>query len=83
MTVKKLLELLKTHDPNHLVVLSKDAGGNGFSPLADDSPPHIYVPQTTWYGEVYCPEDIEDDPSRRGLVKEGKAEWCVILWPTN
>jgi hypothetical protein len=58
---------------NAPVVLSKDAEGNGFSPLAECEPSARYVPESTWSGYVPCSD--EADP--------GGTERVVMLWPTN
>lgn len=55
------------------IVMSKDAEGNGFSPLAEAESDARYVPESTWAGYVPCSD--EDDP-------EG-TERVVMLWPTN
>lgn len=51
MKVKELIAKLQEQDPNYEVVLSKDAEGNGFSPLADLSAEN-YVAENTWSGEL-------------------------------
>lgn len=55
------------------IVLSKDAEGNGFSPLAEAEPGARYVPECTWSG--YVPNSDEPDPDGMQRV--------VMLWPTN
>jgi hypothetical protein len=55
------------------IVLSKDAEGNGFSPLAEAEPDTRYVPESTWSG--YMPYSNEPDPDG--------TERVVMLWPTN
>jgi hypothetical protein len=62
-TVGDLLDYLATQPRDRLVVLEKDAEGNGYSPLAD-AREALYVADTTWSGQVYpTPED--------------KAEWVA------
>lgn len=65
MTVAKLIKLLSKQDPKSLVVLSSDAEGNSFSPLAVATPLY-YDADDNAVGE-------EDE------VTNGKA--CVVLWP--
>jgi hypothetical protein len=79
MKVSKLIEYLKTLDPDAIVILSKDAEGNGFSPITGDHSEGIYVPDTNWSGEFYCNDDIaeEDDIDTEGAVR------AVVLWPIN
>jgi hypothetical protein len=69
MTVKELLEKLKHADPDALVVLQKDAEGNGYSPLEGADEAH-YKAETSWAGEVY-------------VTPEGETVPCVILYPVN
>lgn len=51
MTVKELVEILHTFQPDRLVVLSRDEEGTGYSPLADVSPA-AYRVQQKMAGEV-------------------------------
>lgn len=76
MRVKELRALLAEFADDLLVVLQKDAEGNGFSPLAGGEGA-LYVPDSTWSGEVPHPDDVDDY-----LHAEG-AESCVCLWPVN
>lgn len=77
MKVKELLEMLQeltNHFPDaleHEVVMSKDAEGNGFSPLCNTSGER-YVAENSWRGELDgdFDEDIEDPNA-------------LCLWPTN
>lgn len=62
MKVKELRELLVDASDDDEVVLSKDAEGNGYSPLAGGCLA-IYVPETMWSGDVYM----------RELTTEGRA----------
>lgn len=59
MTVKELIAVLQEQDGDRLVVMSKDGGGNDFSPLANFGL-NSYVPSSTYSGEVY-PEEITQD----------------------
>lgn len=87
MTVKELIEELKTAPQESIVVMSSDAEGNSYSPLAM-SWEAVYVPDSTWSGDVYVGRELTDD-----LVKEGYSEGdcyddedavdAVILSPTN
>jgi hypothetical protein len=73
--VKELMQLLSTLNPEHLVILSKDAEGNCFSPLADHGIGQ-YTPETTWSGEWRHEGDDEDGCSPDETN-------CVTLWPVN
>ena len=69
MTVRELMNWLENvEDKSRVVILQKDAEGNGYSPAAgvDDS---FYTALTTWSGEV---DDDETD-----------AQTCIVLWPVN
>ena len=81
MKVKELREILANYPDDHPVIMAKDGEGNNFSPLADYSDDLKYLPESTWAGEVYSPEDLEDyeedDPYREGMQD------CVVLWPVN
>lgn len=78
MTVRELIASLSTcTNQDAIVILQKDAEGNGFSPLrnvADNDPAVVeaYKAETTWCGEVYEPAFAPD-----GAVP------CVCLVPIN
>lgn len=59
------------------IVMSSDAEGNNFSPLAEVSPEH-YVAESTWSGFLVHPDD--DDPNGYGI---DDAEQVIVVWPTN
>lgn len=61
MNVGKLKEILK-HLPDDMeVIIQKDAEGNDYSPLSDYDADAVYIPETTWYGNVYSMEWTADD----------------------
>ena len=70
--------------PNGEVVMQKDAEGNGYSPLSG-ADPAIYVPDSTYSGEVYsldwsaddCCMDEEEWKEMRANSK------CIVLYPIN
>lgn len=74
MKVKKLVEILKKMNQDHLVVLQKDAEGNGHSPLSDVGT-GAYVAESPWAGELVENEYGED--------LGPKAEKVVVLYPVN
>lgn len=88
MTVKELIIALLDCNMDDLVIMSKDAEGNSYSPLADLDSNWAYEPTTTWYGEVglrrLTPEMLD-----RGFTEEDyymateKMTPCVILGPVN
>lgn len=85
MTVAELRDLLATLPGDMSIVLSRDAEGNGHSPLAGGEQ-SMYLAETTWSGEVYMtPEEIasrpdadpEEDAAPDGAVR------VLLLWPVN
>jgi hypothetical protein len=54
MTVRQLVAALSRMNPDRLVVLQKDAEGNGYSPLRDHGTDANcrYIAESTWSGEV-------------------------------
>lgn len=77
MNVGELLDYLATQPRDRPVILSKDADGNGYSPL-DDADEGMYEATSTWSGEVYYPDTDEDaDEPPEDAVP------AVILGPVN
>ena len=85
MTVKELISILSALDPDIDVILQKDSEGNGYSPLADVDSDCIYLPDSTWSGEVVStrwssneacmsPDDWEEFKNRKR---------SVVLSPVN
>ena len=74
-TVKELIELLETLDPNYKVIMSKDSEGNGFSPVSEIGSGE-WVARSKWSGEVLSKEDCEENGDEY-------EEDCIVLWPTN
>jgi len=85
MTVKDLKAAIKDLPDDMEVILQKDSEGNGYSPLADVDPDAVYVPDTTYSGEVY---DTKWSAYDAGMDDE---EWkeikakprALILYPVN
>ena len=71
MTVAELIADLRNQDQERMVVIARDAEGNGFSPLADLSQEH-YVPGTRGY--------VVSDDDLNGTIGEIPA---LVLWPEN
>jgi len=71
MNVGELIADLRNKEPERLVVVARDAEGNGFSPLADLSQKH-YVPGTRGY--------VVSDDDLNGTIGEIPA---LVLWPEN
>lgn len=83
MTVKELIEELKKEDGDRIVVLQKDAEGNGYSPY-EECYTAAYVAETTWYGEVGL-EELTDDFRQQGYGEEDVLDGqpALILRPVN
>lgn len=85
MKVKELIEALAGADPEAEVILQKDAEGNGYSPLDAVDHDAVYVPESTWSGEVFSMHWTAEDAC---MDKEEWAEItskprCVVLAPVN
>lgn len=87
MTVKELRDCLDLYNDNDLVVMSKDAEGNGFSPLEQTVGNSLYTPESTWSGSVSIKE-LDDELKEQGYTEEDcyrdeTSKECVVLWPVN
>jgi hypothetical protein len=83
MKVKEMIELLQTLPQDHIIVMSKDAEGNGFSPLSDCGL-SMYIPDSTYSGEVLSEEDLDyrNEDADEDEIQEYN-ENAVVLWPVN
>lgn len=85
MNVKELRELLATLPDDMEIILSKDSEGNRFSPLSDYNADSIYVPDSTYSGDVYddvwTAEDASMDEEVWQKLLDGPR--VLVLWPTN
>lgn len=83
MTVKELIEALQAQDQNRIVIVAKDAEGNGYSPL-HGMWSGAYRADSTYSGDAGL-ESLTDDDRRQGYgegdVVEG--EPALILTPVN
>jgi hypothetical protein len=74
---KLVAEIIKDQIAAHtqcdpIVILQADPEGNGYSPAAG-AEEAVYLPDTTWRGEVIGDEDLPDhDPQ--------SLQPCVVLW---
>jgi predicted Abi (CAAX) family protease len=56
--LKKIIE----HLPDDMeIIIQKDSEGNDFSPLSEVDDNCIYIPDSTWSGDVYSKEFSADD----------------------
>jgi hypothetical protein len=85
MKVKELLAALAEADPEAEVILQKDAEGNGYSPLEGADLNAVYVPDSTWSGDVYSMDWTADDAcmTKAEWAKIAKKPRCVVLSPVN
>ena len=74
MKVKELILELQTVDPELLVILQKDAEGNGYSPLRGVDLVH-YEAENTYSGQAYG----LDDPDAPAEI----CEHAIVLHPIN
>lgn len=67
------------------IILQKDSDGNGYSPLAGADSNAVYIPESTWGGEVYDlswsadDADMEDDEWEE--IKQ--RDRVLVLYPIN
>jgi hypothetical protein len=85
MKVKELIDELQKLHPDSEVILQKDGEGNGYSPLAAVDGDAVYMPETTWSGEVYsmgwtAEDACKDEDEWAEIVAKPR---CVVLAPTN
>jgi hypothetical protein len=74
LTVAQLIEKLSELPQDRIVVQSKDAEGNGFSPFSEATL-EDYVAESTWAGELIA---ADEDPEDYDDVSP-----AVVLWPVN
>jgi hypothetical protein len=78
MTVAELMAELQKMNPESLVVLQKDAEGNGYSPLRGVDDSAVYVAESTYSGTAYSQQDAAD-----GYSEAESGVPCVVLHPIN
>jgi len=85
MNVKELKESIKDLPDDMEVILQKDAEGNGYSPLWGADSDAVYIPETTWYGNVYSMDWSADDACMEEKEWEElkKKPRALILHPIN
>lgn len=76
MTVGQLREQLEQLPEELIIVMSKDAEGNGYSPLSSVERA-LYSAESNWSGEVHDEEDPEDVDLWPDTVR------CIVLGPVN
>ena len=87
MKVHRLIKMLEFLDKEAEVIMSSDGEGNSYSPVADVSTDYIYVPDSTWSGEIHIKcltgETLGHGYSEEDLYVGDDATPCVVLYPTN
>lgn len=86
-TIADLIAELVTLDPTTALIQSRDAEGNGFSPVADISI-GFYRADSSYSGEFLTPLTDEDRASDRysdedEYEPQDGDEAAVCIWPTN
>jgi hypothetical protein len=85
MTIKELRLMLQDLPDDMEVILQKDSEGNGYSPLSGGNSEAVYIPDSTYSGDVYSMDWNADDYCM------GEEEWleikakprALILYPIN
>jgi hypothetical protein len=80
MTVRELIKILSEADPEKLVVVSRDAEGNGYCPLGNVSVENDVFDEDE--GEIYL-EELTPELVSEGYTDEdvGEGRRCAVLWP--
>lgn len=79
ITAGRLRELLTDVPEDTPVILSKDAEGNGYSPLSNvETEGQVYEPESTLAGTVYDAEPEDEDSY---VPEDGTS--IVLLGPVN
>lgn len=85
MKSHELAKLLLAN-PDVELICQKDSEGNGYSPLSGVDFDVVYVPDSTWSGEVYSTEwsaeDADMDETEWEAIKKEHAGYAV-LYPIN
>ena len=86
MTVKELKQAIDNLPDDMEVILQKDSEGNGYSPLSGADSNAIYIPDSTYSGDVYNVDYTAED----NCMKEDKWEnikkynpRALVLYPLN
>lgn len=87
MKVSELISQLQSMPQDAEVILQKDAEGNGYSPLSEADCDCIYVPRSTYHGEVLSTKwtwqeaDIYSSEQWEEFKRDNPR--CVVLAPVN
>lgn len=85
MTVKQLKAELKSLPDDMEVILRKDSGENGYSPLDSVNADCVYMPDTSYRGEVYQMDWSADDAciDKKEWKKIKAKPRALVLYPVN
>jgi len=85
MNVGELKEAIANLPDDMEVICQKDAEGNGYSPLYCVDPDAVYIPDSTWSGDVYTMSwSAEDADMEEEDWAEIKAKPRVlVICPVN
>jgi hypothetical protein len=86
-TVKEFIEELQKYPEDYVVITSRDAEGNGFSPVADLGD-GAYVPNSSYSGDLallrLTPELKREGYTEEDLPDPNDTSFpCVCIWPIN
>jgi len=74
MKVKDLIEALESINPEHNIIMGKDAEGNNYSPLSNIIIGR-YLPESPCYGYVEFEDDMDED-------SDSPVD-SIVLFPVN
>ena len=85
--LKEFINKLPEEMDDREVILAKDAEGNAYSPLTGISSDCIYIPETTWFGDVYYTDNSAEDncmeEAEWNELKNNEELKCILLDPVN
>jgi hypothetical protein len=83
MTVMELIKKLNDLPSDAVVIQSRDAEGNGFSPVADVGIGR-YEAENDWSGEMKL-DKLTPELEKQGYSEEdvGDGPIAICFWPTN
>lgn len=84
MTVGELIKALATENPDRVVIMARDAEGNGYSPLDEWYSTGAYEATCAWAGKVGL-EALTAAAANAGFTEDDVIDGvpALILWPTN
>lgn len=80
--VKKLIELLKTADPERIVILQEDPDGNGWVKLNEVELDNAVYQKGEVYLEKLTKKLAKDGFTEEDVLKKG-GQKCIVLVPTE